>query len=100
VDAVQFLFDATNEYLRALGPAEGAQCQLDAPTVSLLTGCPERDFVAFLECEARLDRFHLRPLTFVENASDWDDFCRVANDDYRPCIDKLGLVVLVLINSF
>ena len=89
IDAVQFVYDINNRWLRIAGGGESEHCELEAPTVSLVTGCSESEFIAFLECERLIDRFRLRPVTFVANASQWDDFCVIANSDYRMCIDKI-----------
>ena len=89
IDVVQFVYDINNRWLRIVGGGEGEHCELEAPTVSLVTGCSESEFIAFLGCERLIDRFRLRPVTFVANALQWDDICAIANGDYRVCIDKI-----------
>jgi hypothetical protein len=65
----------------------GAKCQLDAPSLTLQTGCTEPQLVAYLECEAAMDRFRPRPIAIIGNQSRWDEYCTVAAGQFRPCVE-------------
>ena len=52
IDAVQFVYDINNRWLRIVGGGEGEHCELEAPTVSLVTGCSESEFIAFWSSSA------------------------------------------------
>ncbi|PAV84184.1 hypothetical protein WR25_06113 isoform B [Diploscapter pachys] len=60
-DAVSYTFAAMTDYSRM---AYG-DCTIEAPSVSLETGCSEDQLVEFLECESTLDRFGFRPISII-----------------------------------
>jgi hypothetical protein len=86
-DSLKFMVDITNDYLHNLSPSD--DCMLTVPTIALETGCSEQQLVQYLECEALVDRYSFRPVTFISNASAWESFCEMVSSKYRPCLDKL-----------
>ncbi|KAH7731512.1 Protein F44E2.4 [Aphelenchoides avenae] len=86
-DALSFVYNAMNTYVHEL--SADSKCALSVPSVSLETGCSEQHLIQYLECETIVDKFRFRPVTFVSNASKWDEFCSTVTDKYRPCLDNL-----------
>lgn len=86
-DSLKFMVEVTNEYFNNWLPSK--ECALSVPTVALETGCTEQQFIQYLECETLIDRYRFRPITFISNASSWDDFCGMISSKYRPCLEKL-----------
>lgn len=84
--ALHLSYDAMNYFVKQLNQS----CSLDVPSVTLKTGCSEEDLVKYLECETHLDKFKLRPVSIIQNASQFDDFCKAFNENYRPCVQTMS----------
>lgn len=65
-DSLRFMVDITNEYMHNLLPSD--ECMLSVPTIALETGCSEQQLIQYLECEALVDNFRFRPITFIRFA--------------------------------
>ncbi|EGT56747.1 hypothetical protein CAEBREN_32138 [Caenorhabditis brenneri] len=53
------------------------------------SGCGESALVDYLQCETHLDHFAFRPISIIGDATKWEQFCRMANQTYIPCVESL-----------
>ena len=84
--ALHLSYEAMNYFAKKLNQS----CSLEVPSVALKTGCSEEDLVTYLGCETNLDKFELRPISIIKNASHFDDFCKAFNEQYRPCVQAMA----------
>ncbi|PIO59090.1 hypothetical protein TELCIR_19459, partial [Teladorsagia circumcincta] len=85
-DALTYSFAAMNDYARMMD----SQCRVDKPSVSIATGCSEKDMVAYLACESAIDPFSFRPISIIGDGSKWDDMCTAFSSSYKPCVEKMS----------
>ncbi|PIO70900.1 hypothetical protein TELCIR_07218 [Teladorsagia circumcincta] len=85
-DALTYSFAAMNDYARMMD----SQCRVDKPSVSIATGCSEKDMVAYLACESAIDPFSFRPISIIGDGSKWDDMCTAFSTSYKPCVEKMS----------
>ncbi|KAK6024805.1 hypothetical protein OSTOST_09320 [Ostertagia ostertagi] len=85
-DALTYSFAAMNDYARMMD----SRCRVDKPSVSIATGCSEKDMVAYLACESAIDPFSFRPVSIIGDGSKWDDMCTAFSTSYKPCVEKMS----------
>uniref|UniRef100_A0A915BJ36 DUF19 domain-containing protein n=1 Tax=Parascaris univalens TaxID=6257 RepID=A0A915BJ36_PARUN len=83
-EALTLSFDAMNQYAEQLN----SSCSISVPSVSLSTGCSEADLVEYLECETFIDPFAFNPLSFIRNATYFDEFC-ASSIRYKQCVTNM-----------
>uniref|UniRef100_A0A0K0E1R7 DUF19 domain-containing protein n=1 Tax=Strongyloides stercoralis TaxID=6248 RepID=A0A0K0E1R7_STRER len=84
-EAVNFAYDTINSYTINFDN----ECHITSPSITLQTGCSEEDLIAYLQCEAIIDRYHYIPIAVLPDNTKLGEFCNVARSNYKTCLDKL-----------
>uniref|UniRef100_A0A0N5BM77 DUF19 domain-containing protein n=1 Tax=Strongyloides papillosus TaxID=174720 RepID=A0A0N5BM77_STREA len=84
-EAVNFAYDTINSYTQNLDET----CHITSPSISLQTGCSEEDLIAYLQCEAIIDRYHYIPIAVLPDNTKMGEFCNSARDVYKTCLNNL-----------
>ncbi|CEF63892.1 Low-density lipoprotein (LDL) receptor class A repeat-containing protein [Strongyloides ratti] len=84
-EVINFAYDTINSYTQNFNNA----CHIASPSISLQTGCSEEDLIAYLQCEAIIDKYHYIPIAVLPDNTKLGEFCNFGRKSYTTCLDNL-----------
>uniref|UniRef100_A0A0N4ZYX3 DUF19 domain-containing protein n=1 Tax=Parastrongyloides trichosuri TaxID=131310 RepID=A0A0N4ZYX3_PARTI len=84
-EAVNFSYDTINSYTQTFENT----CEVISPSIALQTGCSEEDLIAYLQCEAIIDKYHYIPIAVLSDNSKLGEFCNETRSSYKECLESL-----------